>query len=85
MGSGGRRPAPPGGGDALEQGRVVAAHGRHVVVETDSGRRVHCHARGKRSELVVGDRVYYRTVADLREALRAAGGENSKITDRRRK
>ncbi len=36
-------------------------------------------------ELVVGDRIYYRTVADLREALRAAAGENSKITDRRRK
>lgn len=36
-------------------------------------------------ELVVGDRIYYRTVADLREALRTAAGENSKITDRRRK
>ena len=37
-------------------------------------------------ELVIsGDRIYYRTVADLREALRAAAGENSKITDRRRK
>ncbi|MGE4564637.1 MAG: hypothetical protein AB7F32_07190 [Victivallaceae bacterium] len=36
-------------------------------------------------ELVVGDRIYYRTVADLREALRAAAGDNSRITDRRRK
>ncbi|MFN9763738.1 MAG: GTPase RsgA, partial [Pseudomonadota bacterium] len=64
MSSGGRRPAQPGGGDALEQGRVVAAHGRHVVVETDSGRRVHCHARGKRSELVVGDRVRWAASGD---------------------
>ncbi len=36
-------------------------------------------------ELVIGDRIYYRTVADLREALRANAGENGKITDRRRK
>lgn len=64
MGAGGRRPVQPGGGDALEQGRVVAAHGRHVVVETDSGRRVHCHARGKRSDLVVGDRVRWAASGD---------------------
>jgi ribosome biogenesis GTPase len=41
----------------LDLGLVVAAHGRHVVVETPEGQRVHCHPRGKKSELVVGDQV----------------------------
>jgi ribosome biogenesis GTPase len=38
-------------------GRVVASHGRHFLVETDDGRRLICHPRGKRSEAVVGDQV----------------------------
>jgi ribosome biogenesis GTPase len=46
---------------ALDLGLVVAAHGRHVVVETPEGVRVLCHPRGKGrgrdGELVVGDRV----------------------------
>ena len=44
---------------ALDLGLVVAAHGRHVMVETPEGRRVLCHPRGKgrSAELVVGDRV----------------------------
>lgn len=49
---------------ALDTGLVVAAHGRHVVVETPEGRRVQCHPRGKKSELVVGDRVRWLPVAD---------------------
>ena len=48
----------------LDQGLVVAAHGRHVVVETPEGRRVHCHPRGKKSELVVGDRVRWLPTGD---------------------
>jgi ribosome biogenesis GTPase len=43
---------------------VVAAHGRHVVVETPEGRRVHCQTRGKKSELVVGDRVRWLPTGD---------------------
>jgi hypothetical protein len=35
---------------------VVATFGRQVLVETDRGVRVRCQTRGKRSELVVGDR-----------------------------
>ena len=49
---------------ALDIGLVVAAHGRHVVVETPEGRRVHCHPRGKKSELVVGDRVRWQPTGD---------------------
>ncbi len=49
---------------ALDIGLVVAAHGRHVVVETPEGRRVHCHPRGKKSELVVGDRVRWQATGD---------------------
>jgi ribosome biogenesis GTPase / thiamine phosphate phosphatase len=48
----------------LQAGLVVAAHGRHVVVETASGERVHCHPRGKKSDLVVGDHVQWRTTGD---------------------
>jgi ribosome biogenesis GTPase len=38
-------------------GLVVAGFGRHVLVETDSGERVICHPRGKKSQAVVGDRI----------------------------
>ena len=55
-----RRPRPPAAapGELLE-GLVVSAHGRHCVVETDSGARVRCHPRGKKLEVVVGDRVQW--------------------------
>ena len=49
---------------ALDRGLVVAAHGRHVVVETPEGQRVHCHPRGKKSELVVGDHVRWQPAGD---------------------
>ena len=48
----------------LDVGLVVASHGRHVVVETPDGDRVHCHPRGKKSELVVGDRVRWQPTGD---------------------
>jgi len=50
--------------EALDPGLVVAAHGRHVVVETPERRRVLCHPRGKKSELVVGDRVRWMLTGD---------------------
>jgi ribosome biogenesis GTPase len=49
---------------ALDLGLVVAAHGRHVVVETPEGERVMCHPRGKKSELVVGDHVRWQATGD---------------------
>jgi ribosome biogenesis GTPase / thiamine phosphate phosphatase len=48
----------------LDVGLVVAAHGRHVVVETPEGTRLICHPRGKRSEVVVGDRVRWQASGD---------------------
>ena len=44
---------------ALREGLVVASHGRHVWVETPQGERCLCHARGKKSQTVVGDRVLW--------------------------
>jgi ribosome biogenesis GTPase len=48
----------------LREGLVVAAHGRHYVVEDGAGQRQRCHPRGKKSECVVGDRVRWRPAGD---------------------
>jgi ribosome biogenesis GTPase len=48
----------------LNTGRVVAAHGRQVMVETPTGERVRCQTRGKKSELVVGDLVRWAVTGD---------------------
>lgn len=48
----------------LQEGLVIAGHGRHVWVETPSGRKVICHARGKRSQTVVGDQVLWQATQD---------------------
>jgi ribosome biogenesis GTPase len=45
-------------------GLVVAAHGRHVLIQTEDGRRVIGHPRGKRGEAVVGDRVRWLVSGD---------------------
>jgi ribosome biogenesis GTPase len=49
---------------ALREGLVVASHGRHVWVETPQGERWMCHARGKKSQTVVGDRVLWMPSSD---------------------
>jgi ribosome biogenesis GTPase len=49
---------------ALDLGRVVAAHGRHVMVETPEGERTICHPRGKKSDCVVGDFVRWQPAGD---------------------
>jgi ribosome biogenesis GTPase / thiamine phosphate phosphatase len=49
---------------ALDLGRVVAAHGRHFVVESPEGERTICHPRGKKSECVVGDWVRWQATGD---------------------
>ena len=49
---------------ALDLGRVVAAHGRHVMVETPEGERLSCHLRGKKSDCVVGDLVRWQPAGD---------------------
>lgn len=45
-------------------GWVVAAHGRHVVVQTDAGHAVRCHLRGRQQEAVVGDEVRWLPSGD---------------------
>ncbi|MDP1693584.1 MAG: ribosome small subunit-dependent GTPase A [Burkholderiaceae bacterium] len=49
---------------ALDLGRVVAAHGRHVIVESPDGERLACHLRGKKSDCVVGDLVRWQPAGD---------------------
>jgi ribosome biogenesis GTPase len=49
---------------ALDLGRVVAAHGRHVMVESPEGQRTICHPRGKKSDCVVGDIVRWQASGD---------------------
>ncbi|MFM7704624.1 MAG: GTPase RsgA, partial [Rubrivivax sp.] len=46
------------------EGLVVAAHGRHVLLQTDDGRRLLAHPRGKRGQAVVGDRVHWLASGD---------------------
>ena len=47
-----------------QTGLVVASHGRHCVVETQDGERRICHPRGKKSQVVVGDRVQWLASTD---------------------
>lgn len=49
---------------SLDLGLVVASHGRHVIVETPERRRILCHPRGKKSEVVVGDQVRWQSAGD---------------------
>jgi ribosome biogenesis GTPase len=49
---------------ALDLGRIVAAPGRHVMVETPEGQRLICHMRGKKSDCVVGDMVRWQPAGD---------------------
>lgn len=43
---------------------MVAAHGRHCLVESPEGERTICHPRGKKSEAVVGDWVRWQATGD---------------------
>lgn len=55
------------GGEAegtLDLGLVVAAYGRHCLVESPDGTRRICHPRGKKSQSVVGDRVRWMPSGD---------------------
>jgi ribosome biogenesis GTPase len=57
------RPALPQAHD-LEPGLVVATYGRHCLVETPEGRRLICHPRGKKNQVVVGDQVLWQIAGD---------------------
>eukprot|EP01032_Pedospumella_encystans_P013110 gene13110-15112_t len=59
----------------LEPGLVVATYGRHCLVETPEGRRLICHPRGKKNQVVVGDQVLWQIAGDE--------GSIEKLQDRR--
>ena len=50
--------------DMLQKGLIVGNFGRHFLVETDEGKRLICHSRGKKSQGVVGDRVQWKASQD---------------------
>ena len=52
------------GAAVLEPGLVVATYGRHCLVETPEGRRLICHPRGKKNQVVVGDQVLWQIAGD---------------------
>jgi ribosome biogenesis GTPase len=59
------RTAPPAPSNGQAQaGLVVAAFGRHCLVESADGERRICHPRGKKSQVVVGDRVRWAVTGD---------------------
>ncbi|MGE0498309.1 MAG: ribosome small subunit-dependent GTPase A [Ramlibacter sp.] len=62
-------------GPKLQPGLVVGSFGRHCLVETPTGQRVICHPRGKKSQVVVGDRVQWQASQDE--------GTIEKVTERR--
>ena len=50
--------------EPVHAGVVVAGHGRHYIIESADGVRTTCHPRGKKSDLVVGDRVAWKVAGD---------------------
>lgn len=48
----------------LQPARVVAAFGRHCLIETEDGRRLIAHPRGKKNQAVVGDHVLWAATGD---------------------
>ena len=50
--------------DMLQPGLIVGNFGRHFLVETNEGKRLICHSRGKKSQGVVGDRVLWKPSQD---------------------
>ncbi|AOW12624.1 ribosome small subunit-dependent GTPase A [Hydrogenophaga crassostreae] len=57
-------PAQPAAASHLKPGLVVASFGRHCLVESADGERRICHPRGKKSQVVVGDRVQWSASTD---------------------
>ncbi len=48
----------------LQPALVVAGFGRHCMIETENGRRLIAHPRGKKNQVVVGDRVLWAATGD---------------------
>ena len=52
-------------------GQVIAAYGRHYLVETGDGRRYACFPRGKKSAVACGDRVMFAQTAEEQGVIEA--------------
>ena len=53
------------------EARVVASYGRHFMVEAEAGRLLEAQRRGKRGDVVIGDRVACRHAAAGQAAIEA--------------
>ncbi|MBE0615830.1 MAG: ribosome small subunit-dependent GTPase A [Burkholderiales bacterium] len=58
-------------------GQVIAAYGRHYLVETGDGRRYACFPRGKKSAVACGDRVMFAQTADEQGVIEAVDPRSS--------
>lgn len=61
----------------LANGRVVAAYGRHFLVEADDGRVLSSVTRGKRSTIACGDRVAVLETGPLQGVIEAVDPRSS--------
>ncbi|WP_153109013.1 ribosome small subunit-dependent GTPase A [Propionivibrio limicola] len=59
------------------EGTIVAAHGRHYLVELDNGETLPCFPRGKKSELACGDRVTVQRSSDSQGVIEAIAPRQS--------
>ena len=58
-------------------GQVIAAFGRHYLIETNSGEVVRCSPRGKRSTVACGDRVLIEMTGDREGVIEATDPRSS--------
>ena len=58
-------------------GQVIAAYGRHYLVETADGGRYACFPRGKKSAVACGDRVAFAQTADAQGVIESVDARTS--------
>ena len=58
-------------------GQVIAAYGRHYLVETADGSRYACFPRGKKSAVACGDRVTFAQTADEQGVIETVDARSS--------
>ncbi|MDH4233917.1 MAG: ribosome small subunit-dependent GTPase A [Gallionella sp.] len=68
--------------NSITQGQIVAAFGRQYLVRLDDGSEMNCLTRGKKSEVVCGDRVEIKLTGDA-SAENGAQGVIERIAPRR--
>jgi ribosome biogenesis GTPase len=61
----------------MRTGQVIAAHGRHYLVETAGGERYACFPRGKKSAVACGDHVTFAQTADGQGVIEAVNARST--------